>query len=87
MVDVVAVETAHSIVDEMFGSVRQSLQGSGSDVPMTNTLADTITKVQEGVNEERRISAESVAGVTAVLEMYKNVRDNLNTKASLNRIN
>ena len=87
MVDVVAVETAHSIVDEMFGSVRQSLQGSGSDVPMTNTMADNITKVQEAVNEERLISAESVAGVTAVLDMYKNVRDNLNNKASLNRIN
>ena len=54
---------------------------------MTNTMADNITKVQEAVNEERRISAESVAGVTAVLDMYKNVRDNLNNKASLNRIN
>lgn len=83
MVDVVAVENAHAIAAEMFGSMKAALKASGSDVPMTNTLVDNIEKVQLGIAEQRKAAAESIAGMGTVIGLYKSVRENLNSKSSL----
>jgi conjugative transfer pilus assembly protein TraH len=83
MVNIVAVEMAHSIAKEMFGSVKAALKATGSDVPMTNTLVDNIEKVEHGIDEERKAAAESIAGLGTLIDMYKNVRENLNSKSSL----
>ena len=83
MVDVVAVENAHSIAAEMFGSMKAALKASGSDVPMTNTMVDNIEKVQLGIAEQRKTAAESIAGVGVLIDMHKNVRENLNSRSSV----
>ncbi len=78
-----AVENAHSIAGEMFGSMKAALRATGSDVPMTNnTMVDNIEKVQLVIAEQRKTAAESIAGMGTVIGLYKNVRENLNSKSS-----
>lgn len=75
LVDVVATELTNRIVDEMYGVVQAAVESTGR--PLDSSMLETMKNVRSEINEERRVSGETVVGVNSLLALQKTLRESL----------
>jgi conjugative transfer pilus assembly protein TraH len=78
MVDVLAVELTHQIVDEMFDTVRNAVTSTGR--PMDTSMLDVLRDLRGQINEQRRVAGESTVATSSLIDIYANVVKNLHRK-------
>ncbi len=76
-VQMIAAEVANGMVNEMFDSVETAVKATGQslDTLMITNMRDTRAQI----NEERRIAAESIAGINSLLALQESVLKALRT--------
>ena len=79
MVDVLAVEMTHQIVDEMFDTVRNAVTATGR--PMDTSMLDVLRDLRGQINEQRRTAGEATVATSTLIDLYSNVEKNLRQKA------
>jgi conjugative transfer pilus assembly protein TraH len=79
LTDVLAVELTNKMIDDMYDTIRTSLESTGHDLD-TKMLA-LMRDRKEKINEERRVVGQTVAGVSIVLTTYSNLEKDLRNNA------
>lgn len=79
MVDILATELTHQIIDEMFDTVRNSVTATGR--PLDSSMLEVMRDLRQQINEERRIVGQSTAAISTVLDMHQNIEQSLRNHA------
>lgn len=81
MIDIVAVELASRMIADMFDAVTSAvkIKGKALDTFMMKDMKETL----EQVNEERRVSAEAVAGVNMLINLEESIVNKMRAVVSL----
>jgi conjugative transfer pilus assembly protein TraH len=79
LIDTLAVELSNQIVDEMFDAVSNSIVASGKE--LDTTMQGVMRDRRAQINEERRKAGESLASIAYVLDLHRNVEQNLRDTA------
>jgi conjugative transfer pilus assembly protein TraH len=79
MVDILATELTHRIVDEMFDTVRNSVTATGR--PLDSSMLDVMRDTRQQINEERRVTGEFIAGIATLIDLQQNIVQTLRTPA------
>ncbi|HEY8096739.1 MAG TPA: conjugal transfer protein TraH [Methylobacter sp.] len=77
MVDILSTELTSRIVDEMFDTVRNSVTGTGR--PLDSSMLDVMRDTRQQINEERRVTGESIAGIASLIDLQQNIVQALRT--------
>jgi conjugative transfer pilus assembly protein TraH len=79
LVNVLAVELTNRLVDEMYDAVRNAVESSGKE--MDTKMIAIMRDRKDKIVEERRITGQSIAGVSIVLSTYTNIENDLRNHA------
>jgi conjugative transfer pilus assembly protein TraH len=77
MVDIISTELTNRIVDEMFDTVRNSVAATGR--PLDSSMLEVMRDTRLQLNEERRVTGESIQGVDALINLQQNIIQTLRT--------
>ncbi len=79
LTNVLAIELTNKLVDEMYDTVRNSIESSGKE--MDTKMLATMRDRREKINEERRVVGQTIAGVSIVLSSYSDIEKDLRNNA------
>lgn len=79
LTNVLAIELTNKIVDEMYDTVRNSVESSGKE--MDTKMLAAMRDRKERINEERRVAGQTIAGISFVLDTYARIDTDLRNNA------
>jgi conjugative transfer pilus assembly protein TraH len=79
LTNVLTIELTNKIIDEMYDTVRNSVESSGKE--MDTKMLATMRDRKEKINEGRRIAGQTIAGISTVLETYSRIDTDLRNNA------
>lgn len=77
MVDILSTELTNRIVDEMFDTVRNAVATTSR--PLDSSMLKMMSDVRLQINEERRVSGESIQGIDSLINLQHNIVQALRT--------